>query len=397
MTEKILFVDDDELILASWERSLRRQFDVETALGPKQAIEKIQSFGPYGVVVSDMRMPEMNGLQLLERVRELSPDTVRLILTGNADIRTAIDAVNQGHIFRFLEKPCPIEVLGKVLTVALEQHRLQKSEQELLEKTLHGSVKVLTEVLGLVHPEAFSMASRITVFVKHIAAELKLQDSWRFEMAAMLSQLGSVVLPTDTLEAVRMGRKLSPDQRARFVSHPDVARNLIRSIPRMESVAAMIAHQMKPFKEQPQISIAERDDETLGAQMLKVCIKFEAEMREGRGHVGAIAVLQEDPGEYDPALVAVLSSLPADVLPCEPQVVEVADLQVKMVLDQDLRTKEGTLLVAKGIEITDTLLTRIQNFHHRGSVGDSIRVLVPISFQTWLKNTAPAQAERFRS
>jgi DNA-binding NtrC family response regulator len=162
MTEKVLFVDDDELILSSYERSLRKHFTLDTAVGPVQALEKIASSGPFAVIVSDMRMPQMTGLEMLHRVRTLSPDSIRLILTGNADLRTAIDAVNEGHLFRFLEKPCPNETMGRVLTAALEQYRLERSERDLLEKTLQGSVKVLTDVLGLVNPEAFSTASRIT-------------------------------------------------------------------------------------------------------------------------------------------------------------------------------------------------------------------------------------------
>src|SRR5690606_22795487 len=138
---------------------------------------------------------------------QISPDSVLLILTGNADLRTAIDAVNEGDIFRFLEKPCPPQVFVKILSAAVDQYRLKLAERDLLQKTLHGSIKMLTDVLALVNPEAFSTASRITLYVKHVVAELGLKDTWRFEMAAMLSHLGCVVLPTDTLEAVRLGRR----------------------------------------------------------------------------------------------------------------------------------------------------------------------------------------------
>ncbi|HLQ76805.1 MAG TPA: HD domain-containing phosphohydrolase, partial [Terriglobia bacterium] len=273
MTEKILLVDDDELILSSYERSLRRQFTLETAAGPVQALEKIASSGPYAVIVSDMRMPHMTGLEMLKRVQALSPDSIRLILTGNADLRTAIDGVNEGHLFRFLEKPCANEVMGRVLTAALDQYRLERSEKELLEKTLQGSIKVLTDVLGLVNPEAFSTASRITLYVQHVVTHFELKNTWRFEMAAMLSQLGCVVLPTDTLASVRLGRKLPRDQEVRFAEHPLVARQLLQHIPRLEEVAAMVGRQREPFDSQTRVPIVERDAETLGAQILKVCIE----------------------------------------------------------------------------------------------------------------------------
>lgn len=383
MADRILFVDDDPLILAGWERSLRGQFDIETALGPKPALEKIAARGPFAVVISDMRMPDMDGLELLRQIHLASPDSIRLILTGNADLRTAIEAVNQGDIFRFLEKPCPNEALARVLTAALGQYRLLRTEKDLLEKTLHGSIKVLTDVLALVNPEAFSTASRITLYVKHVSTHLQLKDSWRYEMAAMLSHLGCVVLPNETLESVRLGHRLTKDQEARFAAHPSIARDLLRNIPRLESIASMVGRQHEAWRDQPQVEIASRDDETLGAQILKVCVRFESMVRSGLGHVAAIRTLLDSPVEYDPAITSALSQLPAEVLPCDSQDVPVEKLLCFMVLDEDLRTREGTLLVAKGVEITETLNTRIQNFYSRGSLRGSIRVLVPVSVNHW--------------
>src|SRR6185436_9290397 len=153
-------------------------------------------------------------------------------------------------------------------------YRLLRSEKDLLEKTLHGCIKVLTEVLGLVNPEAFSTAARITMYVKHVSTQLGLKDAWRFEMAAMLSHLGCVVLSTETLESVRLGRRLSKEEEARYASHPNVARDLLRNIPRLESIAAMVARQQEPYKDQRHQPLAERDIELLGAQILKVCIRL---------------------------------------------------------------------------------------------------------------------------
>src|SRR6266851_8276264 len=114
MTEKILLIDDDPMILSGYQRTLRNQFSFDVAPGGAQALARIEAGECYAAVLSDLRMPGMDGLEVLRRVHQLSPDTVRLILTGNADLRTAIDAVNEGNIFRFLEKPCPNENLTKI-------------------------------------------------------------------------------------------------------------------------------------------------------------------------------------------------------------------------------------------------------------------------------------------
>src|ERR1035441_2270014 len=110
MSEKILFVDDDPNLLSSCERVLRRNFQIETAEGGEAALARIACHGPYAVVVADRQMPRMDGIQFLHALRERAPDTIRIMLTGNADLEGAIRVVNEGNIFRFLTKPCLPEV-----------------------------------------------------------------------------------------------------------------------------------------------------------------------------------------------------------------------------------------------------------------------------------------------
>jgi diguanylate cyclase (GGDEF)-like protein len=129
MSDKVLVVDDDPRILEGYQRALRKRFNLDVASGGRQALEMVSINGPYAVVVSDMRMPEISGLELLMRIREQAPDTVRIMLTGNAEQRTAVDAVNRGRVFRFLNKPCAPEVMAETLEQALDHyHRAQKKE-----------------------------------------------------------------------------------------------------------------------------------------------------------------------------------------------------------------------------------------------------------------------------
>lgn len=141
-TQKILFVDDDPNLLAGFQRNLRKLYMFDTATGGVEALERIKTDGPYAVIVADMQMPGMNGVELLTKVREVAPDTVRLMLTGNADQKTAVDAVNQGQVLGFLTKPCEPDMLRVTLDSALKQYSLVVVERELLEGTLSGSVKI---------------------------------------------------------------------------------------------------------------------------------------------------------------------------------------------------------------------------------------------------------------
>ncbi|MHC4294332.1 MAG: HD domain-containing phosphohydrolase, partial [Planctomycetota bacterium] len=268
MSEKVLYVDDDPNILAAYKRILRNQFHVETALGGAEGLELITTKGPFAVIIADMRMPGMNGVELLTKVEQIAPDTVRMMLTGNADLQTSMDAVNEGHIFRFLTKPCPKETLVKSVTAAVEQYRLIVAERQLLEETLNGSITVMTDVLSLVNPTAFGRAARIRRYVKHIARQLGLHDTWKFEVAAMLSQIGCITLPPETLEKIFAGQELSGEEESMFASHPDVGGRLIVHIPRLEPIAHMIARQQEPFSwHNDDVEPARRDEIVLGGQI----------------------------------------------------------------------------------------------------------------------------------
>jgi len=242
---KILVVDDEPNVLHSIKRQLRKKFSLDTATSGPEALKMLKESGPYAVIIADMRMPGMNGIELLAKVKEEFPDTVRMMLTGNADQETAIRAVNEGNIFRFMNKPCPVELLEKNIEAALEQYRLIIAERQLLEQTLSGSIKVLAEILSQVNPAAFSRAFRIRNLVDQLVKAEGLPNAWEFSIAALLSQLGCVSLPSDLVEKVYAGASLSKEEEEMFKNHPLVGAQLLKNIPRLERVAAMIALQLK--------------------------------------------------------------------------------------------------------------------------------------------------------
>ncbi|MEX2494362.1 MAG: response regulator [Nitrospirales bacterium] len=129
MLEKVLFVDDEMSVLDALKRQLHQQFHLDVALGAQEAITIIRNRGPYAVVISDCKMPVMDGIQFLSLVRKFAPNTVRMMLTGNNDLETAMEAVNQGEIFRFLTKPCPPATLQKALQAGVEQYQLNRSKK----------------------------------------------------------------------------------------------------------------------------------------------------------------------------------------------------------------------------------------------------------------------------
>lgn len=305
MQEKILFVDDEPAVLEGYKRVLHKEFQPHTAVGAHEALGSIAANGPYAVVVSDMRMPDMDGVQLLSHISTISPNTVRVILTGHADLQSAIGAVNEGRIFRFLTKPCESDVLKNALTTCLVQYRLITAEKDLLENTLMGSIKVLTDVLSLANPAAFGRAVRIRRYVQHLVAKLNLDNPWRYEVAAMLSQLGCITLSPEVIEAAYYGKELTPEEQTAFDMHPSVARNLLSNIPRLDCIAWIIGQQ-RSGAAAPETKMP--DSMRMGVDILRVAIAFDDHKIRGCNDSEALTKLQYDT-RLDPQIVRALRNL----------------------------------------------------------------------------------------
>ena len=380
MADRILFVDDEPAVLEGYKRILYPEFPVDIAEGAANAFAVMEKNGPYSVVISDMRMPVMNGAEFLSKVRESSPDTVRMLLTGYTDLNGAIDAVNRGNIFRFLTKPCDTEVLAKALADGLELYRLITSEKELLEKTLMGSIKVLTDVLSAASPETFGRSMRIAHCVRHILAKVQLPAPWCIEAASALSQLGCITLESDLMHRAYAGAALTEVEQAGFNAHPSAAMELLKNIPRLESTSWIIGQQLKsaiPDAESPlpPYSTAEL---MRGAKVLKLAVAFEQLREKFPAQGAALAHIRKRSNEFESSLIDTLTDLKPLEAAKQLRKVSTSRLRAGMVLDQEIKNGKGVLLVAKGQELTSALIMRLENHARAGAIDKEVMAFVPL-------------------
>ena len=374
--EKVLLVDDDRNLLASFTRQFHKRINLVTAASGEDGIQAVTYDGPFAVVISDMQMPNMDGLEFLYQVRALSPDTVRVMLTGNATLDVAITAINDGQIFRFLNKPVPIGVLFETMIDGIQQYRHVTAERELINKTLKGTVNLLADILGLVDPHSFSRASRIKRLVLSMAKQLKLPDLWSYELAAMLSQLGCITLPSELMQKITAGAKIKESELLQFNKHPEIGARLLQHIPRFEAVAAMVKQQNTESDNidmGPKLTLGQKG--ILGGQILKVALAYDALTARGKKGVDAIDELKSEPNKYDPALVQALiageggSSFEVMTLP-------LTKLKPGMILDQNIVSAAGALLVAKGQELSTAVLLRMAVSEENAIITGPVRVLL---------------------
>ncbi|MDA1162439.1 MAG: response regulator [Planctomycetota bacterium] len=375
MTSRILIVDDDTNLLDGCRRALRRHFDVTTACSGNDGLTKIAESQRFAVVLSDMRMPGMTGVQFLEHVQTESPDSVRIMLTGNADQQTAIDAINSGRIFRFLNKPCLPEKLFTALHDGVNQYGLQMAERELLDGTVRGCVRAMTEILSLTNPLGFGRAARVRKLVSCACETLRISNSWELEVAAMMSQAGVVTLPEAVLEKALSGLPLTPDENGMLGNLRNVAVDLIQHIPRL----AVVTDYISACDPAPDPAVARPltplpGSTPLEVKLLQAALDLEMLISLGRSEKEAFAHLRSGGRVRDENILFALEE--SFLRGMEKRAIPLRHLQVGQVLAEDVMSIDGgRRLLGRSYEITERLLLRLQNYHSKHGVREPIQVL----------------------
>jgi len=370
---RILCLDDESSVLDGLRRTLRTSYDVATTTDPREALAMLaeKPDDPYAVVISDMRMPGMTGIAVLEQAQQVAPDTTRVLLTGDADIQGAIGAINRGNVFRFILKPCPPDPLKMAIAAAEGQHKLVRAEKELLQDTLKGCVDALMDTLAMAQPALFSRAGRLRRIVQDICGRLGMPDSWQVEMAAQLGEIGAITLPPEALDALESGTPADNTQAEMLAALPRLADNVLANIPRLDAVREIIRQQL-PTDRNPITPM--RPDASTGARLLQAVREYDALVHRGTDPNVAIGMLTFRK-IHVPDVVAALAGV-ADMRQGTERVREISvdELLIGHELAADLHTAKGLLLVSRGQVITEQLLVRVRNFH--ASTGLQGRILV---------------------
>jgi response regulator RpfG family c-di-GMP phosphodiesterase len=212
-----------------------------------------------------------------------------------------------------------------------------------------------------------------------MAGLLEVEKAWELEIAAMLSQIGCVTVPEETLSKICMGEPIDPDEAKMYRAHPKIGSDLIANIPRLEPVAEIIAFQEKYFDGSGFPDDRKRGGALpLGARMLRLAIDYDALTASGQSRSDAVTAIRARQGLYDPKLVEVLEQVLATRARTDVRYIRIAELKPGMILAQDVRTMAGVLLTARGQEATPSLCGRLRNFARMGKgIAEPIKVQMP--------------------
>lgn len=375
MSKRVLFVDDETSLLNGIQRRLGSEYDLLTAGSGEAGLAAIDDSDPFAVIVSDMRMPKMDGIEFIRAARAKSPDSVYIMLTGNQDQATAIQALNDGRVFRFLTKPCQSADLRSTIDAGLRQYQLVTGERELLHKTFVGAVSVLTDVLELAQPSIFGRSERVQEIVAAVQQGLGLENQWEYKLAARLVMLGFALLPEQERMRFEMGSSSGSELHATIHAAAATGRRIIERVPRLSTVGQIIGMQASvdggaiiPFPK------SDHDKSVMGATLLRVALEWDALVRHGLSAAAATDELRLSLPQLSQKTALILSELEFDDAEDVGIEVEVSKLEEGMILLDDVLTSDGLMLIRSGRRLTWTIIEKLRSYDSSPSGLRPVRV-----------------------
>lgn len=386
----VLCVDDDAAVLRAAQRVLSPRFAVTTALSPAEALSIAQQAPtPFAVVVADLQMPGLSGIGLLQCIRQLSPETVRVLLSGNADLRAAVDAVNAGEIYRFITKPYEPEHLVAMVSEASAHH------ETLVDAAARGAVApdsqttgyvtALNRMLEVVRPDARESAARIERRVREIvtycSADIAIDLATDLCAAAALSQIGAASLPVDAADRIFGGAILSATDVARADGIAIASAEILANVPALAPVREILYATAVRVAAPPGASTAThgsvagvagvREGVDLAGRILAAAIVADQCSRQGM--VNPAPVLEAS--GVSPALrERVRTILARDDESARVRTIPLAEVRPGMTLAADVVAPSGVLFAARGQVVTAALVARLHESWDGALLSQLVRV-----------------------
>lgn len=385
MNSTVLLVDDEPSVLRGYQRNIGQMFDTAIATSGEEALEMLKKEDKYALIMSDYRMGGITGVELLRKARELRPNTVRMLITGYADVKISLDAINEGSVFRMLTKPCEQQSFYRAIEDGLRQHELVTIEKELLDQTLKGAVQMLGDIISVLDQRTFGRSQKLSWAAQAVGKALGLEKLWELEVAAILSEVGRATLPVSVVSKHLDAVNLTEAEERLLSTLPETSYHLLAHIPRLESVAKNILYQNKNFDGSGFPADGLRGEYLpVGARILRILKQLQADADADIEIEKSLEELARHHAHYDLAIVKTCQTI-ATVLSrifSKQQLgrrrvpVLLRDLQEGQRLSSSIQSTDGVMVIAAGSIITPAILQRIKNFASIMPIKQPIEIIV---------------------
>ncbi|WLI91361.1 response regulator [Massilia sp. R2A-15] len=406
VTGVVLCVDDEPHILSALRRLFRTQgYEVVSADSGRAGLEVLAS-RQVDLIISDMRMPEMDGVAFLEQARQHTPDTMRVLLTGHADVSQILDAVNRGEIYRYITKPWDDHEMTLVVRHALERQNLERDRRRLealsvqqneqlrelnqsleakvasrtaelvgsndkLKRNFLTSIQVFSSLIELRGENLAGHSRRVADLARRIALRMGLdaRETQQIFIAGLLHNIGKIGFSDSMLDlpVPRMNGELL----GLYRSYPARGEQLLMPLEDLRDAATLVRAHQERFDGEGFPDRLAGLDIPIGARILALASDYDnlqigtLSERQLRPDQAAKIVIESSGKRYDPAVVAAFGEVTTGKNPVEAlrdTGLPVAKLKPGMRTTRDLVTKEGSLLLSADHVLTERMIRQIGDF-----------------------------------
>lgn len=319
---KILIVDDEENNLALLHRTLRQYYDIVRTTSPEEALN-ILTEETIDIILSDHKMPEMDGVEFLKKSSEIKPSCVRLLVTAYSDSKILIDAINDAKIYRYVKKPWEPSELLMVVGSAVEYYQLKQDTDKLvydLKELFSGTVNSIIETLDAKDSFTLGRSRRVTFLALKIANYLNLSgpELGKLELAGLLHDIGMIGVGEETLNKTGA---LTNEEVEAIKKHVTYGVKILEDIKQLKEVVEIIKHHHERFDGSGYPDGIKGDEIPLGSRIIAVADTYDGMVskrsyREGLEHDSSLKLIEEQSGrQFDPIVIQAFKAVINDALP----------------------------------------------------------------------------------
>lgn len=350
---KILIVDDEPNNLKLFQQILGGDYELKFARDGTNALIVTEKHSP-DLILLDIMMPEMDGYEVCRRLKanKKTAGIPVIFVTAMGAVADESKGFRLGCV-DYITKPISPPIALARIKVHLELENTKAKVEQLLSKTLLGSLKMMSDIISMVNPVVFRQSSRLKRCAGEIGNKLGLEGLWKLEIAATLSQIGTIAIPMGTQVRARCGEILNADEQKLMASYPAIGKDLLKNLPRLETVAQIIGRQRDPL---PDTALETWDFITLSCQILRMVCDYDNLIISSKSKSKAFSILMQNKKAYSEKLLEIFIDIENASQEGAKKSIRLSDLREGMVLLEDIICDTDVILVKEFTEISENTL-----------------------------------------
>lgn len=368
---RVLIIDDSDENLDILKAALKSDYKISVSKDGMQALGAIHTISP-DLILLDIMMPGIDGYEVLTRIKKIKKfeETPVIFISGETSIFNKSRGFSLGAV-DYITKPFDLLEVKLRIRTHLELSKSREERRDLLSNTLVGTIQAFLEILSVTNAFAYTFSNRMKKLTGSIAREMELEEIWKYEIAGMLSLIGTCMMSSETLEKIMSGKNPSLDEKKLFASHPYLGYKLLAKIPRLDELSVMIQNQMEPLGN---LEFDPKNTIQSGSQILCVAMNYQTYITSGYNKKNALDLLKQNRAKNNIDVVRSLERVIDYEEEAEIKILDLKDLKNGMTIVEDIKSSDGNVIIKKGTGVNDLIIEHLKLLREVGKWNDRIHV-----------------------